>query len=227
MGSGPTVDSSKRRQRDGERGLNSADRAGSFEALVARTAGPQPWRRAFHAANGVTVAALLTWWPYPDASALAALVAVVTALLAFDFLRLRVPEANRLFFRWFGLLVSPREAAGIASSTWYMAGIALAVAIAPGPAAVSGTLVLALADPAASYYGRRWGTRPFLGGTLEGSMVFFLVALAVLVPRHGEVVALAAAIPATLLERRSWPLDDNLTVPVATAVLVSWLEILL
>lgn len=196
----------------------------AFSDLVRSTAGPQPWRRAFHALNGVTVAAILTWWPYSAESALAGLAVVVVGLLAFDLLRLRVPDANRLFFRWFQVLVSPREADAIASSTWYMAGIALAVALAPGAAAVTGTLVLALADPAASYFGRRWGRRAFLGGTLEGSAVFLAVALAVLAPRHGLLTALAVALPVTLLERRSWPLDDNLAVPVATAVLVTLLE---
>ena len=149
-----------------------------------------------------------------------ALWAACALLLAGDFVRLRVDAANRLFFRFFRPLASPREAEGIASSTWYMLGITLAVTFASVPVAVSGILVMALSDPAASYFGRRWGRRPFLGGSMEGSMLFLLVTVAVLAPRHGWWIALAVALPVTFLERRSWPLDDNLTVPVASAVLV-------
>jgi dolichol kinase len=194
-----------------------------LDGIVERTSGPQPWRRVFHAIYGVAIASMLTWWPFSRTLALGTLTTVVAILLLFDVLRLRSPKVNVLFFHWFRFLASPREARGIASSTWYLAGVTLAVALAPG-AAVSGILVLALADPAASYYGRRWGTRPFLGGTVEGSLVFLAVAMAVLIPRHGVTVALAAGIPAALLERRSWPVDDNLTVPSGTAVIASLLE---
>lgn len=204
--------------------MSRAREVARLEALVARTAGPQPLRRAFHAANGVAIAAVLVWWPYPYGAALGLLGSIVVALLALDVIRLRVPAANTLFFRLLTRLASPREARGIASSTWYMVGIALAVAAAPGTAAVSGILVMALADPAASYFGRRWGRQPFLGGSAEGSAVFLLVALAVLLPRHTVPVAVVVAALATLLERRSWPLDDNLAVPVVCAVALRLME---
>lgn len=194
-----------------------------FEHLVAETTGAQPWRRIVHAVNGVTVASILTFWPYSEAAALVLLAGTVTTLFLFDALRLARRDVNTFFFRTFKQLASPREAEHIASSTWYMVGVALAFALTPTWAAVSGTLVLALADPAASYFGRRWGRRPFLGGSIEGSTVFFLVALATLLPRHPWTVALAVALPVTLLERRSWPLDDNLAIPVVCSVLLHWL----
>lgn len=194
-----------------------------FGTLVRRTEGAQPWRRAFHAANGVLLAIALTWWPFAPDSAWIAAWAVAATLLIGDLVRLRVPKANELFFRLFRRLASPREAEGLASSTWYAVGIAVAVTFTPPPVAVSGILVLAFSDPAASYFGRRWGTRPFLGGSVEGSVLFLLVTLAVLAPRHGWAIALAVALPVTLLERRSWPLDDNFTVPVATAAIVALL----
>lgn len=162
--------------------------------------------------------------PWSDATARAVLSTVAVALLGLDLIRLRHTRANLLFFRLFPALASPREAAGIASSTWYMVGIALALWVAPVPAVVSGIVVLALADPAASYYGRRWGTKPFLGGSLEGSAVFVLVAFAALAPRHTWSVALVAALLGALLERRSWPLDDNLALPVGTALIVHLME---
>ena len=195
-----------------------------LEELVARTSGPQPWRRVFHAVNGVAIAAAVTWWPFSHTAAVGALGSIVLGLLVFDFVRLTMPPANRLFFTWFNHLASPREAERVASSTWYMMGITCAVAIAPGPTGISAILVMSLADPAASYFGRRWGQRPFLGGSVEGSIVFMLVALAVLLPRHAWPVALGVAVAATLLERRSWPLDDNLAVPVGCALILRALE---
>ena len=188
-----------------------------LDELVQRTRGLQPWRRLFHAANGLGTAAALTWLPLERRHAIAILGAVVAFLAVADVVRLRVRSANRFFFRAFSLLASPREAEGIASSTWYALGIFLAVALFPLPYAVSGVLVLGLADPAASYIGQRWGGRPFMGGTLIGTAVFFAVACAVLGLRHALPVALVAAAVVTIAERRSWPLDDNLMIPLACA----------
>jgi dolichol kinase len=147
----------------------------------------------------------------------------VLVLLVLDGIRLRHARANELFFRTFVHLASPREARGVASSTWYAVALLVVVAFFPRPAAVSGVLVLAVSDPAASWMGRRWGRRRFLGGTLEGSLVFLATALTILALRHPFGPALAAALLATLAERVSWPVDDNFAVPVTTAVVLTLL----
>ena len=90
----------------------------------------------------------------------------------------------------------------------------------PRAEAVSGVLVLGLADPIASVIGQLYGRRPFLGGTLEGTSVFVLVALSILLVRHPWQAAVPAAIIAALAERRSWPLDDNFTVPLVTGLVL-------
>jgi dolichol kinase len=140
---------------------------------------------------------------------------------AADALRARSDVANSLFFRVFRHLVSPRDATGLASSTWYAMGALVALALFPYRAAISAILVLALADPIASYAGRRWGRIPFLRGSLEGTLIFTLVALAVLLPRHPPLIAVVTALCAAVLERVSWPFDDNFTVPVATAAMLA------
>lgn len=188
-----------------------------LEALVARTAGSQPWRKVFHAINALLIALGLTVFASSEWVPLLALGALSMALLAADAVRLALPRANVLFFRAFGKLASPREARGIASSTWYVLGIFAAAALFPRPAAISGVLVLGLADPVAAVVGRALGKRPFLGGTVEGTVAFFATSAAVLLLRHPWPAALVAAGLVTLAERRSWPLDDNLAIPVVCA----------
>lgn len=197
--------------------------AADIDPLVAQTRGAQPWRRIFHAANGVAVATILVFFEPSRRLAVAIGVVALVVQILLDWARLRIPSAQALFFRTFRHLASPREARGIASSTWYTLGIVLTVAIFPRSAAVSGILVLALADPAASYLGRRFGRTPLLGGTLEGTLVFAAVCFAVLFYRHGLPVAIVASLLLPFVERRSWPLDDNLSVPLASAGLVTLL----
>ncbi|GMV06602.1 MAG: hypothetical protein AMXMBFR53_28780 [Gemmatimonadota bacterium] len=205
----------------------TADPSAELASLVERTSGLQPGRRLFHAFNGSVVALALTWLDMARPTVLWILGGILAALVVLDVVRLTVPAANALFFRSFQHLASPREAAGPASSTWYTLGLLLTVALFPRDAAVTGVLFLAWADPAASYLGRRFGKRPFLGGSLEGTLVFTAVAAAVAVFRHGALVGAVAAVGGAFAERRSWPLDDNLTVPVVGAGLVTLLEALL
>ncbi len=198
--------------------------AATLDELVAQTDGPQPWRKAFHAFNAVLIALALEFVAPSRSAAIVALLAMTAIVFIADAVRLTNPSANRLFFKAFNRLASPREARGIASSTWYALGMLIAVAVFPLDAAVSGVLVLGLCDPAAAYVGRRFGTRPFLGGTIEGSLAFFAVAVITLGLRHSWPAALAAAAVCAIAERRSWPLDDNLTVPVVCAAMIQAIE---
>lgn len=191
-----------------------------FETLVAGTNGLQPWRRIVHAMTGLAVAGALAF--LEPSWEMATLLLGIVAFLLFlaDLLRLARPELNERFFRWFRLLVSPREAEGIASSTWFMIGVFLAVALFPRSVVIPSILVLALADPAASYAGRRWGKRRFGGGTLLGSLVFLLVAVLVLLPFVGPAAAPVAALVIALVEPSPLPLDDNLVIPLVTGAVL-------
>lgn len=198
--------------------------APDLDTLVDRTTGLQPWRRLFHAASGTVAAGILLYADVPRVVALGILGAVLAGLVVLDATRLVNPGANAIFFRAFRTLASPREARRPASSTWYALGMTLAVAFFSPEAAVSGILVLALADPAASYVGQRWGRRAFLGASLEGTGLFAAVTFAILAARHGLVPGAAGALAAALAERLSWPLDDNLTIPVVAAAVVTLLQ---
>jgi dolichol kinase len=191
-----------------------------FGGLVESTRGLQPWRRVFHAASGVVLALApgavgLSW------ERTAALLAGLTiALFALDFVRLKVPGWNRLFFRLLSPLASPREADGVASSSWFAFAATLLWGLVPGPPALAGLLVLGLADPAASVVGRTWGRRPLGKGTWEGSAAFVVVALGVLSIVVGLPGALLVAVVAAAAEVIPSGLDDNLTVPLSTAAAV-------
>ena len=156
-----------------------------------------------------------------------ALSVIFFVLLAFDTIRLRVPRVNVLFFRFFQILVSPRESQNIASSTWYILGALIAIALFPISAALSGILVLAWADPTASYLGRRWGRRAFLGGTLEGTTAFLVVAVLILSVRHPLTIAIPSACLITLVERLAWPLDDNLVLAPACAGILTLSDLII
>jgi len=191
-----------------------------FRGLVARTSGVQPWRRVLHALTGCLIAAAVVVSGVPPSAVAGALGGVLVLLVVLDSVRLRSPRLNAAFFRLFRSLASPREAERAVSGSWYVAGAALALALFPRQAAVAGILVLALADPAAHTFGRRYGKIRLGKGTLEGSLAFFCVALGVALLTVPVPAALAAAVAATLVEPLPLALDDNLTIPLAGAAAV-------
>jgi dolichol kinase len=207
----------------GPRGTTDA----SLEALIERTRGLQPWRKIFHACTGLALAGFLSIPWLTRTQALIVLGSATVVLVAFDALRTRNRTVNALFFRVFSKLASPREASGMASSSWYAAGATVVTAFFSRDVAVSAMLVLGLADASASVVGQRWGKRPLLGGTVEGMATFFIVAGAILLARHAPAPALLSAMATTLAERNASFIDDNFTVPVACAVVLSVTAMLL
>ena len=184
--------------------------------------GVQPWRRLFHAGNGLVVAFFPPVLGLGKRELLLILGGLLVVLLAFDIARLRVPSINSFFFKLFPSLVSPREANQAASSTWYAGGVLLAYAFFPARIAVPAIVVLALADPMASIVGRIWGRRRMGNGTVLGSLVFLIVAFAVLGAFFGPAYAVVPALVVTCIEVVPWRLDDNLTVVVGGATAL-WL----
>ena len=209
--------SRSREQREAGAGV-----APELAPLVERTRGLQPWRRLFHAANGVAVALLPGALGLGKTPVLWVLGILMVVVVAADCARLRDTRLNALFFRMFPALASPREAVGLASSTWFLIGVFLAYALFPMRVAVPGILVLALADPAAGTLGRLYGKRRLGHGTWVGSAAFLLAAFAVLAFHLGPAAGAAAALLVTMVEAVPWRLDDNLTVPVAAAF-AAWL----
>ena len=195
---------------------------GDFTRVVRNTEGLQPWRRVFHATCGLMVVALVEYGGLGRAINLLILGGGAVASLTLDWVRLRFPDANFIFFRWFAALASPREARRIASSTWFLMGVCMTLLIAPAHLFAPAVLVLAFADPAASVVGRLWGRHSLGKGSWEGTTAFFLVACLVTFPFVGLPGALVAAGVVAIFEVLPTGIDDNLTVPVVTG-LALWL----
>ena len=196
----------------------------NLESLVERTRGLQPWRRLFHATNGLVITGVLLFSPLDASLVIRILGAILGVMLILDIVRLLVPGMNRLFFRTFIRLASPRERGRPASSTWYVLGALLTLLFFPVHIAAPAILVLALADPGASLLGRAFGTRRVGKGTVEGSSAFFAIASLSLLPFFPWPQALGAALLVAAVEIIPWPLDDNLVVPVASGGILALLE---
>lgn len=188
-----------------------------LEELVERTKGLQPWRRLFHLVGGVCVALTVYTLDPHSVSARWLFGGMLAVIFLVDVLRLRFEDLNLLVFRAFGPLMCPREAERL-SLTWFLLGVFLVLWFPGGTPAVPSILVLSFADPAASVVGRLWGTHPLGKGTMEGTLAFFTTSLVVLAPFVGLPEAFAVAALVAGAEVLPTGLDDNLLIPVTTAI---------
>jgi dolichol kinase len=210
--------------------VKSASDLPTIDLAVAVAAPARPTnytRSVFHVASGAFALALMRLLPGRGW-----LIAVSGgfALWAWsmEFARRRSKAVNEVLMRFFAPIAHAHERHRVNSSTWYTTALLLLSLLLPLRAAEVGVMVLALADPAAGFIGRRYGrTRLRAGRSLEGSLAFFAVgagaALGWLMLVHGQPgaaafpVALAAAAAGALAELGPARLDDNFTIPLAAA----------
>lgn len=190
-------------------------------------------RSFFHAASGLAAVAAIAL--LHDRRWLVA-IALPWACFAWtsELLRRRYRGANLRLMRVLGPIAHPHEWHKVNSATWFVTALLLLAALAPLRSAALGCAVLALGDPAAALVGRRWGrVKIAQNRTLEGALAFVgvgtLVSLGVTLlvpgaPASPLLLAVTAGVVGALTELYSGRVDDNLSIPVVTAVAVSLVE---
>ena len=181
-------------------------------------------RKAFHMLSLVYWAAFFFFgWPrivYWMAGWLLIVVIVETA-------RLRVPAVERRLVGLFEGMIRETERRYYSGILHTTAGSLAAMLIAGGDPVIVGAAIgsLAFGDAAAALVGKAFGRTKILGGkkSLEGSLACFAAAFAVAIgvgARPGAALASALAATAVELLPTTGFFNDNLWMPVASAVVL-------
>jgi len=144
-------------------------------------------------------------------------------VLVIDIARLKVPAFNTFFFAHFGSFIRENERDRLTGTAPYILGIGLSLLVYRNDIATAAVCFLAVGDVAATTVGERYGRTKIVGPkSLEGSLAFvaaavaagFLLNLAGVHLMHGLIMA--GAVTAAATELLPLPLNDNLTVPLAS-----------
>lgn len=144
-------------------------------------------------------------------------------VLIVEVARLRVPSFNRYFFAQWGSFVRESERERMTGTMPYVLGIGLSLLLYRTDIATAAICFLAVGDVAATTVGERYGRTKLVGQkSLEGTLAFFGAAalagialnLAGIHLMHG--LLMAGALTAAAVELLPLPLNDNLTVPLAS-----------
>jgi dolichol kinase len=140
-----------------------------------------------------------------------------------------MPGLNRFLMAMMSKLSHPHEEWRVNSATWFCTACFILACMWDLKVASVGIVVLGFSDPAAAIFGRRYGKHQLLNGrTLEGTGAFIAVGTVLawlwLVAAWGEAPGLAlqmaffGSVAGGIAELFSRKIDDNLSIPVGTAV---------
>jgi dolichol kinase len=167
----------------------------------------------------------------PRNVALGILIPLTLVFVTVDVVRYYHEPVGSWFYTSFGWLLRKRESDStrkrLNGATYVLVAATVSVLIFPKLITITSFAILIIADLTAALVGRRWGRRPFLAKSVEGSTAFFLSALVVvcIVPkieyRVGEyIVGAVGALVGAVVEALPWELDDNLTIPISVGLTI-------
>jgi len=178
------------------------------------------WARRLYHLLGVPIA-LVYWWGFGEENRITAVLILFVFFLgslALDIMKWRSASVRQWMTDRLGAIVVPRDMENLNSTSWYLLGCMVTIALFSAPAAVCGILVLAVGDNAASIIGRLWGRHRIGNKSIEGTAAFLLVGFFVGLPFGLPLAAFAAALAGSLAELFIERIDDNLTVPFFAAL---------
>jgi dolichol kinase len=180
-------------------------------------------RTVFHVLGGVLLVCAGYFLPSPVNRLL--LGGVLLATLMVEGGRRYVPSFRNLTNRLLGVFMRPAEFDGLTGTPAFTGGVFLAFLLFSKEVAVASLIPLVVGDRAAVLAGKGFGRIRIGAKTLEGSLAFTAVtfsAYMVIVSTYPSAlpfpwgILLAASVVGALVELLPRPMDDNLTIPLAT-----------
>ncbi len=151
---------------------------------------------------------------------------LVTLLFLFlEISRSFFPQFNRQLFRGLSAILKPEESRSrILGTTYFLFGLLLTVIFFAKPITIAALLFLIFGDAFSALVGVKWGRIKIGKKTLEGSLAFFASCFVIAtILKHTYLgldlrVTLWGGLVATLVELTPLPVNDNLSVPLCSAL---------
>ncbi len=173
---------------------------------------------------------------YSFISTSTALMLLVPLTLVFglaDIARLLSPGFRRRYHDWFGWLLRAHEKneeeKRLNGATYVLLSATIGILLFPKVIIITAFAILIVSDSVAALVGRKFGRHPFMKKSFEGTLAFFVSAVAVvcLAPKVSYIpaeytIGIAAALVGAIVEALPIALDDNLSIPFSIGA-VMWM----
>jgi dolichol kinase len=131
-------------------------------------------------------------------------------------------KSKEFISRFFGVIIRPHEKDNFTGATYILVSSILTILMFDKPVAVLAIAFIVIGDTAGAIVGRLWGKVWFRNKTIEGSISFFAACCIISLPVTGIPlwVRFTGAFAAAIVEALTVRIDDNLTVPLISGVLM-------
>lgn len=147
----------------------------------------------------------------------------VLVALCVEGVRFRWKLFARCFNRFVGNLLRRSEQAGLTGATYLFAGAFLTILMFDKVIALIALLFLIISDALAALIGKLWGRHTlFMGKTLEGSVVFLVTALGIVLflPTHPFAIGLTGVLTAFVIDVFIMKINDNIMIPIGSGLVM-------
>jgi len=186
-------------------------------------------RTFFHILGGLFLAWAGFFLPSPSNKILLGIVFAMA--LGTEVVRLLIPRMNDLVKILIGPFMRPHEEKGLTGAPAFTGGVFLAFLLFRPAVALAALVPLIFGDRAGLLVGKSVGRISFKGKTLEGSLACLAVSFLVYIfmsglwPAvfgYGWMILFGASLIGTLAEALPRPFDDNLTIPLAVGLFLTF-----
>jgi dolichol kinase len=157
---------------------------------------------------------------------LAILFPLTAVFLLTDIARIFSPPFRKFYHRIFGWLMREHErgpgSKSLNGASYVLLSACICILLFPKVIAITAFSILIVSDTVAALVGRRFGRKPFLAKSREGSAAFFLSAVVVVLVTPKEfwspaeyLIGTAGAGIGAIVESLPVAIDDNLSIPLA------------
>lgn len=188
-------------------------------------------RTFFHILGGLFLAWIGYWVGSPANKIV--LGAIFAVSLLSDVMRLLVPRVNDLVKTLAGPVMRPKEEKGLTGTPAFTGGVFFAFLLFDPSIALASMVPLLFGDRAGLLVGKSVGRIPIKTKTLEGSLAclgtsfliyMFLAGSFPEIFGYPVIVLFGAALIGALAEALPRPFDDNLTIPLAVGLFITFVS---
>ena len=174
-------------------------------------------RKIFHL---VSLAIPLGYLVLEREIALNAVAITFVVVISIELARLFIPRIRKKIHPFFAPIMRVAEEKKLSGVTYLLGGAWVTIYLFEKEVAIIALLLVSLSDAAAAIIGTAYGRIHLWQKTLEGTVAFFTVAgfMMILVANLSLEQKIAGMVVSTLVELLPIPVNDNLSLPIMTAL---------
>jgi len=179
------------------------------------------WRRLWHLIGGSFFPILALF--IPREMLLITLGAMTAIFVVWEIVRFTSPSVNRWMVLHLGVILKKEERSRLTGTTCLLLSSLAVFLLFEKYVSITSLLFLSIGDLMATVVGEKFGKRIVFNKSLEGSLACLAICLVIGIvmtrvsPAMVLPVAIVGAVSATIVELLPIPIDDNLTIPLFSA----------